>query len=558
MQYRLAIVEDNATARGTLRSHILSLGLFDISSFSSASELKQALRKQNYEVIIFDFHLGEGRSGVEWLNILRNEQFIRPSTGIIFITSDRLPQTIGQIIDCQPDLLLIKPYNMNSLSRGIKHYITYRRYIGDALAAIDRHDKSQALILLQKLLEKEVPLRLRNDVIKLKAQLLFETGNILHARTLYDTVLLESDKVLWAQWGKVKCHYVQGNWFECENELSTMSHSPLARGKAFEWLASLSFEQKAYAQAEHYLDNIQGSELSLSAARLKSMTYQKQDRVVEGIELLQKKREASQHARDRFATFTFELAEFYLSIAEQQPLTNRTESLSQARRLIGIAGRTQSDAQQLQKRDVLMAYAAILDEDVERAETLVAQDRESPYQRTATGTLITAAKVYGGLMQPEKARELLAIAHERNQASLSLTEQITHQQLLTQTEQTMGLAAEQATELNDNGSRLFVQQQYTKAMYYFYQAYTLLPETAAFGLNLLQCMLHVEQPAYRGFTVISLLDSLDSSILSSANRGRLNKLEQTFNENQRLYAATGALYEKQTNPSATEVETPAV
>ncbi len=541
MQYRLAIVEDNATARGTLRSHVLSLGLFEISSFSSGKELKQALRKQNFEIIILDFHLGEDRNGVEWLTILRNEQFIRPSTGIIFITSDRLPQTIGQIIDCQPDLLLIKPYNMNSLARGLKHYITYRKLISNALAAIDSHDKKQALGQLQTLLQGPIPQRLRNDVIKLKAQLLFETGNIPRARSLYDAILLESDKVLWAQWGKVKCHYVEGSWFDCEAELSTMSESPLARGKAFEWLAGLSFEQEAYAQAEHYLDNIHGSELSLSAARLKSMAYQKQHRVVEGIELLQKKREASQHTRDRFTAFTFELAEFYLSIAEQQPVTNRTESLSQARRLIGIAGRAQNDSQLLQKRDILMAYTAILDEEPDRANALMAEQHGADYQRTSTGTLITAAKVFGGLNRPNKARELLALAHERNQANLSLTEQITDQQQLTQTEQIMGLAADQASELNDQGTRLFVQQKYTKAVYYFYQAYKLLPDTAAFGLNLLQCMLQAGQPAFRGVTVLALIKTLAGASLSASNRNRLLKLEQALDDNDALYLSARSI-----------------
>lgn len=54
-------------------------------------------------------------------------------------------------------------------------------------------------------------------------------------------------------------------------------------------------------------------------------------------------------ARDRFNDFTFELAEFYLLLAEEAPSTNREESLSQARKLVGLAGRSQSDRQVLQK-----------------------------------------------------------------------------------------------------------------------------------------------------------------------------------------------------------------
>ncbi len=541
MSYRLAIVEDNASARATLRSHLLSLGLFDISSFSNGNELKSALRKQNFEILLLDFHLGEGRNGVEWLQLLRNEQFIKPSTGIIFITCDRLPQTIGQIIDCQPDLLLIKPYNMHSLSRGLKHYVAYRGFVRDALYALDKDDTEQALSLLQRQLESTVPPRLRNDILKLKAQLLFDIGNIPRARALYDTILLESDKVLWAQWGKVKCHYVEGNWFACKDALSEMVSSQLARDKAFEWLAGLCFEQEAYSQAEFYLDHIKTSALSVPATRLKSLTYQKQHRIIEGIELLQKKRDANQSARDKFHEFTFELAEFYLSIAEQQPLTNRIESLSQARKLIGIAGRTLSDPQSVQKRDVLMAYTALLNNQSDKAAELMQGDSTLQFQRTDAGTLVTAAKVYGGVGQPEKAREMLALAHARNQTNLDLSDQITHQQSLTLTEQKMGLAAEQAFELNDTGTRLFVQQQYLQAMYYFYQAYRLLPGTAAFGLNLLQCMVQANHPAYRTFTVVALLENMSEAALSGNNQQRLAQLRQKVAENKHLYASAKVL-----------------
>ena len=97
MEYRIAVVEDNATARTTLRSHLLPIGNIGVSSFTSGTELKGALRKQNFELIFMDYHLGQGRSGVEWVQTLRESGFIRPSTGIIFLTSDRPAGEIDKI-----------------------------------------------------------------------------------------------------------------------------------------------------------------------------------------------------------------------------------------------------------------------------------------------------------------------------------------------------------------------------------------------------------------------------------------------------------------------------
>ncbi|WP_137167021.1 response regulator [Salinimonas lutimaris] len=545
MTYRLAIVEDNATARANLRSHLLNAGPFEISSFSNGKELKTALRKQHFELLLLDFHLGESKNGVEWLTELRTAGFIKPSTGVVFMTSDRMPQTIGKIIDCQPDLLLIKPYNMKTLNRGLQHYLAYRRFVKDALDAIDQGDRGLALRLLRQKLKTEVPARLRNDVVKLKAQLFFDLGDLNRAQALYDNILLQSDKVLWAQWGKIKCAYVSGNWAGCKDDLSKLLDSQLARDKAFEWLAGLCFEQQAYSQAEYFLDHIKDSELSVPATRLKTLTYQRQHRVLEGIELLQKKRDGNRSAKERFNEFTFELAEFYLSIAEQQPAMHRQESLSQARKLVGVAARNQADPQQVQKRDILLAYSAVLEDDPRKAEHLLQQSSgdgyTDNYQRTDTGSLIVAARVFNAIKQPEKARELLALAHHRNQNNLSLSDQITHQQNLSGTERQLGIAAEQAFELNDTGMTLYSKKAYLKAMYYFYQAYELLPDTPAFGLNLLQCMVDSTHPAYRSWTVLSLLEKMQAATLSGNNQARLERIITLIDAQEALYASARTL-----------------
>ncbi|MBU2976949.1 response regulator [Alteromonas sp. C1M14] len=524
MPYRLAIVEDNATARSALRSHLLPAGDFEISSFSNGNELKAALRRQHFEIIFMDFHLGQDKNGVEWIKLLRQGQYIRPSTGIIFITADRLPQTIGKIIDIQPDLLIIKPYNIATLRKNIAHYLHYRQFVGEVLTVLDNQQPSEALTMVEALSKKAMPSKIKSDVLKLHARLLFDNGKIRQAQQLYDSVLQNAAGVLWAQWGKIKCEYLAGNWSHCKNELTELVNNNLARDKAFEWLACLCFEQEAWSQAEFYLDHIKISDLSVPAARLKSLTYQKQNKIVDGLELLQKKRDYNRSARERFNEFTFELAEFYLSIAEHQPKANRWESLNQAKRLVGIAGRGQADQQLLQKKDYLLSYASVLEGDSDRAEHYLAQDHMEMLLRTDPATLIIAAKTFNGMGRKSKAKELLAMAHERNQNDMDLSAQTMNENRLTVAEKTMGVAEDRAIDLNETGTKLFVTGQYVQAMYYFYQAYRLMFTTSAFGLNLLQCMLESRHPSYRTFTVATLIKKIQSCDLSARNQARLDHL----------------------------------
>ncbi|MCQ8850498.1 response regulator [Alteromonas stellipolaris] len=531
MDYRIAIVEDNATARTTLRGHLLPIAKLNVSSFGSGVELKSALRKQHFELIIMDYHLGQGRTGVEWVQSLKESDFIRPSTGLIFLTSDRSPQTIGRIMDLQPDALLIKPYTIASLSRQIKHYLSYRKYIEPVLREMDNKLRPSAITLLRKKLREGVPPRLASDVGKLYAKLLFENEDILHAMRVYDDVLTRSDKVLWAQWGKIRCQYAAGLWPDCQDELSGMVTSSLARDSAFEWLASLSFEQKSYEQVEAYLSQIKFSDLSLPAARLKSIAYQKQDKVVEAIDLLQKKRAMHRSAKDRFNDFTFELAEFYLLLAEEAPSTNREESLSQARKLVGLAGRSQSDRQVLQKRDYLLAFSAILEGEDQKAAHLLESDYMDDYLRTEPSMLVIAAKVHHGLGEEGKASQLLALAKQKNAELQIISEQVANDDLIFSGGERLGLNHDQAVMLNETGTQLFMNKQYLPAMKHFYDALNLSPETAAFGLNLLQCMIESDTAVYRKYGIRKLLRVIADMALSDSNHHRLTQLNLTAQAN---------------------------
>jgi CheY-like chemotaxis protein len=531
LDYRIAIVEDNATARTTLRGHLLPIAKLNVSSFGSGVELKSALRKQHFELIIMDYHLGQGRTGVEWVQSLKESDFIRPSTGLIFLTSDRSPQTIGRIMDLQPDALLIKPYTIASLSRQIKHYLSYRKYIEPVLREMDNKQRASAITLLRKKLREGVPPRLASDVGKLYAKLLFENEDILHAMRVYDDVLTRSDKVLWAQWGKIRCQYAAGLWPDCQDELSGMVTSTLARDSAFEWLASLSFEQKSYEQVETYLSQIKFSDLSLPAARLKSLAYQKQDKVVEAIDLLQKKRAMHRSAKDRFNDFTFELAEFYLLLAEEAPSTNREESLSQARKLVGLAGRSQSDRQVLQKRDYLLAFSAILEGEDQKAAHLLESDYMDDYLRTEPSMLVIAAKVHHGLGEEGKASQLLALAKQKNAELQIISEQVANDDLIFSGGERLGLNHDQAVMLNETGTQLFMNKQYLPAMKHFYDALNLSPETAAFGLNLLQCMIESDTAVYRKYGIRKLLRVIADMALSDSNHHRLTQLNLTAQAN---------------------------
>ena len=528
---RLAIVEDNATARTNLRSHLLPAGRFDIHSFSNGNELRSAIRRASFDIIMIDYHLGQHKNGVECIHALTVSGHIRPSTGIFFLTGDRLPKTIGQIMDLHPDVLMVKPYTMATLSRNLNHYLEVRELVSEIMHNMDNKMPSAALRQMKALLiEAQKPKskthKYITDLNKLFARLLMQNGFFSSALKLYESVLSRSDKVLWAHWGKIKCQFILGEWQQCEQDLQNMVKTNFTRDKAFEWLASISVASESYEQATDYLDNINVSDMSMSATRLKTLAYRKQNKVIEGLTLLQKQREHNRSTRELFDEFSYELAEFYIAIAEQTPVNQREESLSQARRLVGMAARGESDLQQKVKRDVLMAYTAALDEDMEKAKRIIDEVPVLSLNNAHPSALLTAAKTFNCLGDKETARSLLSQAELLLSRSEDQTWLSVMNFALTDSEKSVGVDQEKAVRLNEEGMALFANNQAEKAMPLFFEAHHRIPTMPAFSLNLLQCLVELKRDSFRDVSTNALMTNIESISLNETNQLRFKKLKE--------------------------------
>lgn len=533
-QLRLAIVEDNATARTNLRSHLLPLGIFDIYSFCNGNELRSALKRMTLDVVIIDYHLGQHRNGVDCIHSLLVSGHIKPSTGIVFMTGDRNAKTIGQIMDLHPDVLILKPYTMAVLLRHINHYIEARELLSEIKSLMDSKHFMGALkqtkaLVLEAQNKKALSSKFLPDLNRLFAQLLVQNGYYTAANKLYDSVLQRSDKVLWAHWGKIKCQFFLGNWHECENTLRLLLRSSFTRDKAFEWLASLSIEDESYSEACEHLDNINVSDLSMSATKLKTFAFRKQNKILEGISLLQKQREHNRSVRELFDEFTCELAEFYIAIAEETPVNQRDESLLQARKLIGMGTRGESDPQLKVQREVLIAYAAALEGDLEKAQRIIEDTSLLALNNAHPSALFTAAKVFHSMNDMDTAKGLLAQAEMRLTLSQDQTWLSVMNAGLIESEKHLGIDQEKAVKLNEEGMSLFANNQAEKAMPLFYNAYQRISSMPAFSLNLLQCMVELGKESYRHVTTELIISEISQLSLNETNRHRFTTIKNNLN-----------------------------
>jgi CheY-like chemotaxis protein len=538
---RVAIVEDNATARANLRSNLIGLEHFDVASFSNGGELRNGLRKNDFDLILMDFHLGQSKNGVEWIHSLLERELFKPSMGLVFVTSDGMPQTIGQILDLYPDFILIKPYTIKNLKVSLGHYVKLRIEILPILQCMNQNNNLQALKLISNKIKHNHNRRFANDFLKLKGRLLLAEKQYPLATELYSEVLKKSSNVLWAHWGLIKSEFYTGQWEQCQAMLENLVAHSLTKDKAYEWLASVALGKQEFNQAQVILDNIKESELTIGATRLKVLALKMQKKHEDAQVLLEKKIQNNLTVKDRMSEYALELARFHIQMAESFVFDNlhikekliqqqaKHISLKAARKLIGKARRSVNDRHSELQKDCMLALAYIVEGDNERAQKMMEKLGAVDHTPNLTiATMIDAAKVWFGIGQTEKANEILQECDDYLLYKSNHIDRFVCADIITGIEKTYHLEKERALHSNEKGTLLYREKEYIKALSYFYKAYKLFPSIPAFSLNLLQCMAETDHQEFQGVYAKSIFNELLCVSLSASNQIKLEHVKAKF------------------------------
>ncbi|TDF41715.1 response regulator [Alteromonadaceae bacterium M269] len=531
----IAIVEDNGAARLNLRNHLLEIGFVNIGCYSQGRELKSALRKKTFDLLLMDFHLGINKNGVEVIQDLTKEKLIKHSTSIIFVTSDRMPLIIGQIVDVHPEALVLKPYTIRNLERTVSTVLKLHRYLRPVYKAMDDDRYDDALNQLEEMLTMNALPRQRMSLIKLKARLLTRTKQFDEAISIYEEILKKSHNIIWARWGLIQNTFLSGDITKSEKMLEDMLGTHLTNDKACEWLARININNEQYQKAEEYVSRIKEGEMSMTAARLKAYLYQIQENIEDAIKVIERKRESNRSIRERYSELSFDLARMHISLAEQKTPNQRKSSLQVAKQLIGNAGRKNTDEDMSLRRNYLHALVAVLEENTGRAKEILDQEGMKNFERADISTLSDASSAWFGVGDKEMASELLAKMGERIESLPDENEKTISNLMVTKNEQSQGSRRSRALEFNRIGMDFYVNKDYDEALKLFYQAYILFPDEHAFGLNLLQSMVEAYCKEHRTVRVLRLYSDLNKCKLSEGNLKRLADINEKIEANRNQF-----------------------
>jgi tetratricopeptide (TPR) repeat protein len=516
-----AIIDSVSNSRAALRSHINTFAELQCQSFSQPEGFIKQCYESAFHLLICNYEFDSGKNSTNVICELQQSELLSHSCGKIIITSDTSPNAIGQMLDLEPDVIMMRPYQIAHLQKNLRHYLQWRAFLAPCITALD---EGRFPDVISQLLEKRTAHpQFHNDIDKLCGRLYLYQQDYANSSALYQQVLSRQPNTVWARWGLLKSQFMCGAWQQCKRLLSNLLEANIIKDKAYEWLACVAFAEAKYSEAEEHINRIKTNDLSLSATKLKVQLLCLQKRIDEAIQLLDRKRKANTMLKEQFRELTYEMAKCYVLMA-QSGQANQKQALETAKQLVVSAGRGVQNRHAQQRRDAMYAHTCVLLGEVNKAKELLAQDSMQDLSRASLETLQASLTCHSALGQTEQAQEIFSLCQDKAHQLQSPIDNVMQVQAVESLENNVFDKETRAKQANQKGTEFYQQKNFAKAMHFFYKAKHIYPAVPAFSLNLATCLYHCEQEGYRECQFTDLVNELEQMPLSKEMAQRLGKL----------------------------------
>lgn len=263
------VVESHDTMRNQLRGILAQSGITRMSAASSAAMAVRRLRETRFDIILCEYHLGEGQNGQHFLEDIRQHQLIPLSTIFIMVTGERSYERVMGAAELAPNDYLLKPFAADNLRERLERALTKREAFLPVYKLIEAGNTARAATECEACEAKYAAYAV--DFLRLRAQLLISLGRPEEALALYQQILARRS-VPWAKLGLAKTHFMIGELEQARDELTELITQNAQFVDAYDWLAKT---QEALGSIEDAHDAL------TRAASLSPHALQRQRRIGE-------------------------------------------------------------------------------------------------------------------------------------------------------------------------------------------------------------------------------------------------------------------------------------
>lgn len=492
---QVLIVEDQRPFLLLLRGLLNTMGASAVVTKSSAEQAIALCRKQKYDIIVADLHLGaDKKNGFELIEELRIRKLIKPSTIFLLISADSArPMVLGSI-ERRPDDYLVKPFSQAQLKTRITRSWKKRQFLQPVYAAIFEEDWNKAIDNAEHLASLSSPFQ--RSCEQLLVELYWQTNAPEKALDVLQPYT-DGKPLLWAQIALGKTYLHMGN---AEKAIAT----------AESILQSNRFSPEAHDILAEAHDKLESHESAVSAIRtaLKispfslprhhaacQIAWHSKDYIL-AAESSKSIWDLTRHTVHQNIAHWCGYIRSILDVAEYSE-DKRTKNRYQQEALLALQRGKYDDAltrmtddfdldiyEQVMTARVNAIDGKMLDARKHLAASQIAIDNK--YDEYPIGFAPDSVKVMFDLGEFDDAQSLLNTLKRK---SIALDPH--SRELLRREEKNVSDKHTNYQQYNRKGINLYQQGQYEKAKDAFAAAQTFAPVNTGVALNLLQCLIKI-------------------------------------------------------------------
>jgi DNA-binding response OmpR family regulator len=213
------VIEAIPGMRTQLRNMLGMFGVSDIVLAATAGAGVRKVRERTFDLILCEYHLGEGQDGQHLLEDIRHHSLISRSTLFVMVTGERSYERVVSAAELAPDDYILKPFNAENLQERLEKALRKRDAFLPIWRLVDLGALHDAIALCAEG-AREQPTYLM-DFLRLSAELHQALGNPAEARAIYERVLA-SKAVPWARLGLARAHFMEKQYEEAESLLTDL------------------------------------------------------------------------------------------------------------------------------------------------------------------------------------------------------------------------------------------------------------------------------------------------------------------------------------------------
>lgn len=480
---KVLVVDDCDPVRASIKGMLQKIGFEHIAQAPDANAAIANCTEIQYDFILSDFNLGEGKDGYQLFEALKHLRLLKPGCCFIIISAESHRQIVHGVIELQPDSYLLKPFSFVQLEKRLMRAFEIKHCLNKVYQEIAEDLFIEAA--------NSCELVIKNDpefavfALRLRGELLLKIEHYQAAEQLYLSILNRREYA-WAKLGLAIARFCQQRWLEAEFELRELSKMDETRVEALDWLSRLFLKRQLYKDAYETLNDVtklspKNYKRQKALANLANINGLKDDAVKIYARLQQAARYSIFDTPDNFLNY----ARAILELTKEANKLEQTRHFKKIDEILANISKRFALESYLHEELAVRARVAILRGNIDEARELLAKsDAAQAGKPLSAEACLDKAKAYFEAGNLSRSDEFMQQLDEMAEYDDLLANTLT---VLIQSEhKAHDNLREEIKTLNNDGLDAYQNGYYGRALEFFNKAFDYMPYNPSLALNLLQ------------------------------------------------------------------------